>query len=441
MTSSSTDNHGDGDTSKPGWRIDTSALRGPRDFRLLFFAGLISTIGSMFTYVAVPLQAQRMTGSFVVVGLLGLAEVIPLIVFGLWGGALADHMDRRLMVLIGEIGAATCTVVLFINAISPSPQVWVLFVVGATFAVFDSIQRPSLDALLPQMVSHDAITSAAALMSLRGNATFIFGTALGGFIASYWGVATAYGLDVITYIASFFLLIQISSRGRMSDEEKFPGLSSITDGLSYAWQRKDLLGTYAIDTTAMIFAFPTAVFPFVAEKYNAPWALGLLFAAPAVGAAIASLTSGWTSRIHRHGRAIFVAAIAYGLSISLFGVSPTLPIALLFLAVSGATDMVSVVFRQAIWNKSIPDAIRGRLAGIELMSYAIGPQLGNARVSLGAQWRGLTASIATGGILCAAGVFGLAIALPSLWNYDERTSIHVAQVREERKRNQQQDSD
>ena len=118
----------------------------------------------MFTYVAVPLQAQRMTGSFVVVGLLGLAEVIPLIVFGLWGGALADHMDRRQMVLIGEVGAATCTVVLFVNALSPTPQVWVLFVVGALFAVFDSIQRPSLDALLPQIVAHDDITSAAALM-------------------------------------------------------------------------------------------------------------------------------------------------------------------------------------------------------------------------------------------------------------------------------------
>lgn len=426
---------------KSSWRIDTSALRGPRDFRLLFFAGLISTIGSMFTYVAVPLQAQRMTGSFVVVGLLGLAEVIPLIVFGLWGGALADHMDRRQMVLIGEIGAATCTVLLFINAISSTPQVWVLFVVGALFAVFDSIQRPSLDALLPQIVAHDDITSAAALMSLRGNATFIFGTAIGGFIASYAGVATAYGLDILTYLASFLLLIQISSRGRMSDEDRLPGLSSITDGLSYAWQRKDLLGTYAIDTTAMIFAFPTAVFPFVAEKYDASWALGLLFAAPAVGAGIASLTSGWTSRVHRHGRAIFLAAIAYGISIALFGVSPSLPIALFFLAVSGATDMVSVVFRQSIWNKSIPDSIRGRLAGIELMSYAIGPQLGNARVSLGAQWRGLTSSIATGGILCAAGVFGLAIALPSLWNYDERTSIHVAQVREERERNQSRDLD
>jgi MFS family permease len=390
----------------------------------------------MFTYVAVPLQAQRLTGSFVVVGLLGLVEVVPLIVFGLWGGALADHLDRRRMVLIGEVGAASCTTVLFINALSSSPRVWVLFLVGGFFAAFDSIQRPSLDALIPQIVPHDQITSAAALLSLRGNATFIFGTALGGFVASYLGVATSYGLDIISYVISFALLVQLTSRGRMSDEQSLPGLSSIGDGVRYAWNRKDLLGTYAIDTTAMIFAFPTAVFPFVAQKYQAPWALGLLFAAPAIGAGVASLTSGWTTRVHRHGRAIFLAAITYGATITLFGISPSLQFALLFLALSGAADMVSVVFRQAIWNMSIPDAIRGRLAGIELMSYAIGPQLGNARVSLGAQWRGLTASIATGGILCAAGVFGLALSLPSLWTYDTRTSPHVSEVRAEREKQQ-----
>jgi MFS family permease len=341
------------------------------------------------------------------------------------------------MVLIGELGAASCAAALFMNAVSPSPRVWVLFVVGACFAIFDSIQRPSLDALLPQIVDHDHITSAAALMSLRGNATFVIGTAVGGFIASYLGVAYAYGLDLFSYLVSFLLLRQITSRGRMSDEQSLPGLSSIGDGIRYAWQRKDLLGTYAIDTTAMIFAFPTAVFPFVAEKYQAPWALGLLFAAPAVGAGVASLTSGWTSHVHKHGRAIFLAAIAYGVTIALFGLSPTLIWALIFLALSGAADMVSGVFRQAIWNMSIPDEIRGRLAGIELMSYAIGPQLGNARVSLGSQWKGLTASITTGGILCAVGVFGLALSLPSLWKYDVRTSVHVAEVRAERETNQQ----
>ena len=415
----------------PRWRIDVSPLRTSRDFRRLFSSGVISYIGSMFTLVAVPLQAQQLTGSFVVVGLLGLVEVVPIIVFGLWGGAVADHYDRRVVIVAAEVGSAVCAALLLANAVRPEPQVWVLFAVGALAATADSLQRPSLQALVPQTVDHDALAGAAALMSLRSSAGFIFGTAIAGIVASTFGVAVAYAVDVVSFVVSIVLLLGLQSRGRVVDEGA-PALSSIVEGLGYAWSRKDLLGTYAIDTLAMLLAFPYAVFPFVAEKYHAPWALGLLYAAPAVGDAIASLTSGWSVRVHHHGRAIVVAASAYGLAIACFGLSPTLWLALVFLAVSGAFDMVSGIFRQLIWNQSIPDELRGRMAGIEMLSYAIGPQLGNARVSLIAQARGLGTSIATGGILCAAGVVALAAALPSLWNYDVRTSVHVAEVRRAR---------
>ena len=422
------------------WRIDVSPLRTSRDFRLLFTAGVITYLGSMFTFVAVPLQAQQLTGSFVVVGLLGLVEVVPIIVFGLWGGAVADHYDRRRVIIAAEIGSALCAVLLLINALQPEPKVWVLFVVGALAATSESLQRPSLEALVPQTVEHDRLAGAAALMSLRSSAGFIFGTAIAGIVASTFGVAVAYAVDVISFMVSVALLVGLRSRGPVQDEGT-PGLSSIVEGLGYAWSRKDLLGTYAIDTLAMLLAFPYAVFPFVAEKYDAPWALGLLYAAPAVGDAIASATSGWTSRVHRHGRAIVVAASAYGLAIACFGLSPTLWLALFFLAVSGAFDMASGIFRQLIWNQSIPDELRGRMAGIELLSYSIGPQLGNARVSLMAQWRGLATSIASGGILCAAGVVALAAALPSLWRYDDRTSPHVAEVQRQRIANASRDED
>ncbi len=182
----------------------------------------------------------------------------------------------------------------------------------------------------------------------------------------------------------------------------------------------------------MVLAFPYAVFPFVAEKYDAPWALGLLYAAPAVESLVASVTSGWTARVHRHGRALVVAAALYGLAIAGFGLAPTLWWAFGFLAFSGVFDMASGIFRSLVWNQSIPDELRGRLAGIELLSYAIGPQLGSARVSLMAQWRGLSASIAIGGFACAAGVVALAAALPTMWSYDVRTSPHVADVRRQR---------
>ena len=420
------------------WRIDVSPLRTSRDFRLLFTAGVITYLGSMFTLVAVPLQAQQLTGSFVVVGLLGLVEVVPIIVFGLWGGAVADHYDRRRVIIAAEVGSAVCAAMLLVNALRPQPQVWVLFAVGALAVTCESLQRPSLEALVPQTVDHDRLAGAAALMSLRSSAGFIFGTSIAGIVASSFGVAVAYAVDVASFVVSVALLLQLRSRGRVQDEGT-PGLSAIAEGLAYAWSRKDLLGTYAIDTLAMLLAFPYAVFPFVAEKYDAPWALGLLYAAPAVGDAIASATSGWTSRVHHHGRAIVVAASSYGLAIACFGLSPTLWLALLFLAVSGAFDMASGIFRQLIWNQSIPDDLRGRLAGIELLSYSIGPQLGNARVSLVAQWRGLATSIASGGILCAAGVVALAAALPTLWSYDDRTSPHVAEVRRQRIANASRD--
>jgi MFS family permease len=420
------------DTATPRWRLDVSPLRTSRDFRLLFTSGVVSYLGSMFTFVAIPLQAQQLTGSFIVVGMLGLVEVVPLVVFGLWGGALADHVDRRAMILSAEAGAALCSVLLLVNALLPEPRVWVLFVVGALFAVAGALQRPSLDALVPQTVDHAHLAGAAALMSLRWSVGFILGTSLGGLVASYLGVSVAYGIDVVSYVVAFVLLLGLRSRGRMSDEGT-PGLSSIAEGVRYAWSRKDLLGTYAVDTLAMVLAFPWAVFPFVAEKYGAPWALGLLYAAASVGSTIASLTSGWTTRVHRHGRAIVVAASLYGLAIAGFGLSPTLTLALVFLTLAGAADMVSGVFRQLVWNQSIPDELRGRLAGIELLSYAIGPEIGNARVSLMAQWRGLSVSIASGGILCAAGVLALAAALPTMWNYDVRTSPHVAEVRRQRR--------
>ncbi len=418
-------------TSARRIRIDTTPLRTSRDFRILFSAGVVTYLGSMFTMVAVPLQAQQMTGSFVAVGLLGLVEVVPLVVFGLWGGALADHMDRRLMILGAEIGSLVCSLALLANALSPQPRLWVLYVVGALAATCDSLQRPSLEALIPQTVSHDHLPGAIALMSLRWSAGFIIGTSIAGIVASTFGVSVAYAVDVVSFVVSVALLTRLRSRGRVS-EEGTPGLSAIGEALQYAWTRKDLLGTYAIDTLAMVLAFPTAVFPFVAQKYDAPWALGLLYAAEAIGSTIASLTSGWTSRVNLHGRAIVIAATLYGLAIAGVGIAPSLALTLVFLMLAGMFDMVSGLFRGLVWNQSIPAALRGRMAGVELLSYSIGPQLGNARVSFVAQARGLNASIASGGILCAAGVLALAAALPTLWRYDVRSSTDVANVRRER---------
>jgi MFS family permease len=224
-----------------------------------------------------------------------------------------------------------------------------------------------------------------------------------------------------------------SIRAERTDDER-PSLRHIGEGLRYAWGRKDLLGTYAIDLIAMTFAFPYALFPFLAEDLGGAWTLGLLYSAGAVGSLLVTLTSGWTAQVHRHGRAIVFAAMGWGAAMALVGLSTSLPLVLLFLVLAGGADMVSGIFRTTMWNQTIPDEVRGRMAGIELLSYSIGPLLGQLRSSTAASLTSLRMSFISGGVLCIVGVGIAAAALPSLWNYDERTSIDAQRQREARRK-------
>lgn len=412
-------------------RIDTAPLRDSPDFRLLFAGGAISGIGTMVTYVALPFQIKELTGSYVAVGLLGLVELVPLVVFGLYGGALADAVDRRRMVLATEAGLTVMTGLLLLNALQPEPQVWPLYVFALVVAALDGLQRPSLDALVPRIVAHDQLAAAGALNSLRGTIGTIAGPALGGVLIAAFGVASAFAVDVVSYGASLLALALMRAVPPLS-EAAAPSLRAIGEGLAYAWSRRDLLGTYLVDLSAMFFAFPNALFPFVADALNAPWALGLLYSAGFVGSLLATVTSGWTGRVHHHGRAIVLAAMVWGASIAAFGMAHNLWLALLFLAAAGAADMVSGLFRTLIWNQTIPDELRGRMAGTELLSYSLGPQLGQVRSSLVAQWTSLRFSIVSGGLACVASGVLLAAALPSLWSFDARTNPDAVRERERR---------
>lgn len=414
-------------------RLDVTPLRSSPDFRLLFGSGIISNLGSMITYVALPFQIKDLTGSFVAVGAVGLVELLPLVVFGLWGGALADAIDRRLMVILSEVGLTVTSLILLVNAIAPSPQVWVIYVVAALVATMDALQRPSLDSMVPRVVAHDQLTAAGALTSLRWQFGQIVGPTIGGLLVASVGVGFAYAADVVTYVVSIALLWRLRPAPAQEDAERV-SLRSIMTGAQYAWRRKDLLGTYAVDLLAMIFAFPYAVFPFVADELHAPWSLGLLYTAPTVGALIATISSGWTNHVHRHGRAIVWAAIGWGAAVAAFGTLVNVWWVLLALAFAGAFDMVSGLFRSLMWNQTIADEVRGRMAGIELLSYSIGPTLGQVRVSVAAQRLGLRSGIVSGGLLCVAGVGLLAVALPSLWRYDNRTDENA--LREQRIRAQ-----
>ena len=417
--------------------MDLTPLRQSRDYRLLFFSGVITYLGSMITYVALPFQVATLTDSYLAVGLIGLVEIAPLIIFGLYGGALADSCDRRILVLATEVGALLLVAVLLVNALLPEPRLWVLYVVAVLLAANNGLQRPSLDAMTPRLVPHDQLAAAGALNTIKWNLGSIVGPAIGGLLLSAGGAASAYAFDVVSFAVSILLLWRLRSLKPLASTEEKPTLRHIMDGMRYAASRRDLLGTYAVDLIAMIFAFPYALFPFLAIELGAPWALGLLYAASAIGGLAVTFTSGWVPRINRHGRAVVFGALLWGAGMALVGLTSSLWWVLLFLALAGAGDMISGIFRGLIWNQTIPDEMRGRMAGIEMLSYSIGPQLGQVRSSAAASLTNLRMSFVTGGVMCIAGVAIAACTMPSLWQYDVRKSIHSQ--RESRIRKVQED--
>ena len=417
--------------------MDLTPLRQSRDYRLLFFSGVITYLGSMITYVALPFQVATLTDSYLAVGLIGLVEIAPLIIFGLYGGALADSFDRRILVLATEVGALLLVAVLLVNALLPEPRLWVLYVVAVLLAANNGLQRPSLDAMTPRLVPHDQLAAAGALNTIKWNLGSIVGPAIGGLLLSAGGAASAYAFDVVSFAVSILLLWRLRSLKPLASTEEKPTLRHIMDGMRYAASRRDLLGTYAVDLIAMIFAFPYALFPFLAIELGAPWALGLLYAASAIGGLAVTFTSGWVPRINRHGRAVVFGALLWGAGMALVGLTSSLWWVLLFLALAGAGDMISGIFRGLIWNQTIPDEMRGRMAGSEMLSYSIGPQLGQVRSSAAASLTNLRMSFVTGGVMCIAGVAIAACTMPSLWQYDVRKSIHSQ--RESRIRKVQED--
>jgi MFS family permease len=414
--------------------MDISPLRKYPDFRRLWTSGLISYFGSMITYVALPFQIKELTNSYIAVGLIGAVELVPLIIFGLYGGVLADKVDRRKMILYTEIALALMTFSLFINSQLDNPSLIWIYVVAGTFAALDGLQRPSADAILPRLVGHDDLPAASALMSLRWQTGVIAGPALAGILLATAGTGTAYLVDVATFVISILFVLRVKSV-KPFEKNLAPTISAMREGIKYAASRKDLMGTYLVDLAAMFFAMPTALFPFWADQLDAEWALGLFYAAGTIGSVIVTLTSGWIKNYHHHGRAVFLAAIGWGAAITLAGTTDSLFLIIFFLALAGASDMVSALFRGAIWNQSIPDELRGRLAGIELLSYSVGPLGGQMRAGTFAAVTNLKTSVISGGLLCIGFVSIAAAALPKFRNYDARTNEFAVEQRKLRAEN------
>ena len=396
--------------------MDLSPLKNNRDFRYLYCGQFVSFIGAMLTFVALPYQIYELTLSTMAVGAMSIVELIPLLLTAFIGGAYADATDRRKMIVIAETGMALSCVILAINAALPHPHVWVLYVVGAINGALFGIHRPSLDALSPRLVQHHEIQAMSILTMFKASVGMIGGPALAGLLISTWGVFWVYIIDLGTFIVSILAVLQIRKMAPLAQGEK-PSLKRMKEAVHYALSRQELMGTYLIDFMAMVFAMPNALFPAIAHHFNSAKLLGWLYSAPAVGALIATLLSGWTKKVHRHGAAVMFAALAWGVAIVAVGVSYHIYVVLFFLAAAGAADSISGIFRSTIWNETIPDKIRGRMSSLEMISYMSGPLLGNAQAGAIASFTSPPMAFMIGGSLCIIGVLISTWFLPAFWQY------------------------
>lgn len=413
--------------------VDLTPLRVSKQYRRLYVAGFVTAVGSQATYVTVPFQLKNLTHSTLAVGSLGLAELVPLVVLGLYGGVLADRLNRRRLIISMEAVLMLSTAVLVLNALLAHPSTWVLYADAFVVAGAASLQRPSIEALNQAYVPHDLQRAAAALANIRFTTASIIGPALGGLAAVALGPATVYVANLVTFTLSLLLLftLRATAPGGSIEESQ---VAALTSGLRYAQSRPDIVGTYIVDMLAMVLAFPVVMLPFVAARFHETYALSLLYCALPAGALVATLTSGWTRQVYRYGRGVVAAASCWGLGIALFGYSSLLWLVLLGLAIGGGADAISGIFRSALWNESIPPLVRGRMAGIEMISYSLGPTAGQFRAGVMAAWTTLRFSLTFGGLACTGSVAVVAVALPRLWSFDARTDVHVAEVRELRSR-------
>ncbi|WP_454782479.1 MFS transporter [Legionella sp. WA2022007384] len=397
--------------------LDLSLLKKNRDFRLLYLGQFISFIGTMISNVALPYQIYQITQSTLAVGLLSLAQLLPLLITALIGGVFADRYNRRGLLIISELLLAVGCCLLALNSYQTSPSLSLIFIVSASMSAITGLHRPAYDSVIQQIVNPNDYKKVGALATFKFSFCMIIAPALSGLIIAHYGIVITFFIDLMTFFLSLIALIRIHTIPRPLVQEHPSILSSLKQGISFAFNRQELMGSYIIDFIAMVFAWPNSLLPAIAQSLGGAKTLGLLYSAPALGALIVSFFSGWTSKINHDGRAIAIAAALWGVSIIGFGLSNSLWFVLFFLALSGAFDAISGIFRTTLWNNTIPTEYRGRLAGIEMISYLSGPKLGDTRAGFIAASFSIPAALISGGILCVIGVAACCLAFPKFWHY------------------------
>ena len=399
--------------------VDLSPLRHSRDFRLLFSGQLVSTLGTQLTAVAVPYQVFRITGSSLDVGLVSLAQLIPLLVCSLAGGVLADARDRRRVLMVTEALMVLTSLGLAVNAGLGHPALWPLFVFTAAQGGLAGFDRPTFNAAIPRLVPTRDLSAAYALWQVQFQIGIVVGPAVAGLILAGGGAATVYWLDVASFVVSF-VSVTAQRPQPPGPAAARGGWRSVVEGFSYLRGRQVLQGVYLLDIDAMVFGMPRALFPALGIDFfhGGARAVGFLYAAPGAGALVGALTTGWVGSVRRQGRAVIIAVMVWGAAIAAFGLIDVLWVALVLLAVAGWADVVSAVFRNTILQTAIPDNLRGRLSAIQISVVQGGPRLGDLEAGAVAEVAGTTFSVVSGGVACVVGAALLALALPGFRQQD-----------------------
>ena len=396
--------------------LDAAPLRLDRDFRWLWTGQAINGVGSQITRLALPYQVYVLTNSTLAIAALTLFQLVPILVFSLGAGSIADAVDRRRMLRITQLGLMACSAILAILAFQPSVPLPLLFLVAFASAAFASLDQPARSSAIPRLVPRERLPAAIALGQLNFQIASVVGPTVAGILIATVGLPGAYLVDVASFAASLGALAAISPIPPLVGAAR-PGLAAIREGLRFAIQRRVILATYVIDLDAMIFGMPTSLFPVLAlDVFHAgPQGLGLLAAAPSVGALLGALLSGWVSSVRRVGLAVIVAVAIWGLAITLFGLSTfSFALALFFLAVAGAADVLSAVFRSTIVQLAAPDNLRGRISSIHILVVTSGPRIGDIEAAAVASVIGAQASVVSGGVLCLLGLVGVVRLFPEL---------------------------
>jgi MFS family permease len=400
--------------------VDLEPVRLDRDFRIIWLGQLISGLGRQVTVVALPFELWQLTHSSLSIGLLALVQLVPILIFSLGGGAVADAVDRRRLLIATQALLAGSSLCLAVLAAQPNPSIWALYAVAFVAAGVGAVDQPTRSSALPRLVPRERLPAAIAVNTLSGQTVSVAGPVFAGVIIATSGVAAAFAFDVATFVASLIALLLIAPIPPHPEAAR-PGLRSIAEGLRFAVDRRIVLATFAIDLNAMVFGMPSSLFPQLAlTVFNTGAAgYGLMNAAPAVGALVGAAFSGWVSRVRRPGLGVVASVAGWGSAIVAFGLlTASFPLALVCLAVAGGADVISAVLRNSIVQLVTPDHLRGRVSSMYSLVVTSGPRLGDAEAAGVAAVAGPQFSVVSGGVLCLVGLLAVVRLFPQLLNYE-----------------------